>query len=271
MDIQLTEINIYPVKSLAGISIKESILEDTGLQYDRRWMLVDENGRFLSQRKHPKMALAKTRIISDQLIISVKDFGELNIDKKLQTGEKTTVEVWDDHCEAVFLSDQYDQWFSEFLDFKCRLVYMPNDSNRIVDTRYNPDGKIVSFADGYPNLLISEASLADLNTRLDSPVPMNRFRPNLVVNGTLPYAEDSWDKIKIGEIDFTVAKPCARCVLTTIDQENGQKGKEPLKTLSSYRKKDKKIYFGQNLLHANNGILKLGNSLNILKSKISMI
>ncbi|MBX2841700.1 MAG: MOSC domain-containing protein [Flammeovirgaceae bacterium] len=271
MDIQLTEINIYPVKSLSGISLKESNLEETGLQYDRKWMLVDENGRFLSQRKHPKMALAKTRIVNDKLMISENDFGELNIDMNFQLGERTTVEVWDDKCEAIFLDKKYDQWFSEFLDFKCRLVYMPNDSNRIVDTRYNPDGKIVSFADGYPNLLISEASLEDLNSRLNNPVPMNRFRPNLVVNGTLPYAEDSWDLIKIGEINFKVAKPCSRCVLTTIDQKNGQKGKEPLKTLAAYRKKGHKIYFGQNLLHTNRGVLKLGGTLNILKKKISTL
>ncbi len=257
----LSAIYIYPVKGLAGISLSSSLVEERGLQYDRRWMLVDDSDTFLTQRKFAQMALLKVKLTDEGLLVQARGKTDLPIPFGA-TGDKLRVTVWDDTCEAIAVSKASDQWFSEALGISCRLVYMPDYSVRPVDSRYAVAHNYVSFADAYPFLLISEESLADLNTRLEEAVPMNRFRPTLVVKGATPFAEDTWYQFRIGECLFYGVKPCARCVVTTIDQETAGKGKEPLKTLASYRQREHKILFGQNVVFGREGSqIKVGDEV----------
>jgi uncharacterized protein len=218
------------------------------LQYDRRWMLVDTRNQFMTQRKFAGMALLKVSLKETSLEVTAPGMPGLAVPFVPQTTELIPVTVWDDTCQAIVVSKEANKWFSEALQKECKLVFMPDTTLRQVDERYAKNKEIVSFADGYPLLLIGQASLADLNSRLALPVPMDRFRPNLVVNTTEPFAEDKWESIRIEESIFYLVKPCARCILTTIDQQTGVAGKEPLKTLSSYRNFNNKVLFGQNLL-----------------------
>jgi len=257
---------IYPIKSLPGIALTEALVTEKGFEHDRRWMLVDENNLFISQREAPQMT---------QLIISVKDDG-LHIKHKTKNGAITIpfyslgidtdvqVTIWDDTCNATYVSDAADQWFSEMLEIKCRLVYMPDDTRRIVDQQYAPGDLVTSFADAYPFLIIGQASLDDLNERLTEALPMDRFRPNIVFTGGQPFEEDLMGSFTIGNIHFYGVKLCARCIITTINQQNATRGKEPLKTLASYRRKNNKILFGQNLVHHGEGTIAIGDRIEIL-------
>lgn len=264
-EFKLSEINIYPIKSAAGISLKEATVDERGLKFDRRWMLVDENGKFISQRTYPELSLVDINIEKDGLVVNhrTKNFGNLFIPFDVDDEYSKEVEIWDDKCSAILVSNAADCWFSKVLNAPCQLVYMPDDTKRIVDARYTSGKNIISFADGYPFLLIGKSSLDDLNSRLDYPVPMNRFRPNFVFTGGKPFEEDMWKKFSIGQVTFLVAKPCDRCVITTVDQNTGVKELEPLKTLSTFRKKDNKVLFGQNLVHSGTGIIKINDLLKI--------
>lgn len=234
---KITEINIYPIKSLGGISVEKSIVENRGLQNDRRFMLVDENNDLLTQREFSKMALINVDLKTDGLEVSIDGFETLPISKDFSNKQEITVRVWKSYCKAVVANNSINDWFSDVLQTDCRLVQMPETTHRQINNLFNKGNEIVSFADGYPLLIISENSLADLNSRLDKKIPMNRFRPNLVVSTSEAFAEDMWSKIKVNSTIFRITKPCARCVVTTIDQKTGISDvKEPLKTLADYRK-----------------------------------
>jgi len=261
----LSALYVYPIKSLGGIRLDSATVEARGLQYDRRLMLVDAHNQFLTQRKYARMALLKTEISPEGLRITAPGIGTLGVPYRAHTGEKLNVTVWDDTCTALAVGAQADQWFTEAIGFACRLVYMPPETRRPVDERYALSDDAVSFADAYPFLVIGEASLADLNARLAKPVPVDRFRPNFVVSGSVPFAEDTWGHFRIGESEFFGVKPCARCVMITIDQETAQKGREPLQTLATYRAANNKIYFGQNLLYGNQGTrVAVGDKVEIM-------
>jgi uncharacterized protein YcbX len=260
----LTGLYVYPVKSLAGIRLEVAFLDPRGLRHDRQWMLVDQQGEFLSQRRLPRMALIQQQILSDELVLRAPGQAELHLPLTPVLGVPLRVKIWDDICEAKRCGDQADAWFSAFLEQPCQLVYMPADVQRNVDSRYAEPADQTAFSDGFPLLLISEASLEELNTKLDTPVSMARFRPNLVVAGCRPYAEDAWQQIRIGELTFRVVKPCARCIVTTIDPLTAERGVEPLKTLSRYRRDGNKVLFGQNLLHDATGQLACGMSVEVL-------
>lgn len=264
-DLQLQEIYIYPIKSLGGISVPEAEVQQTGFKYDRRWMLTDSEGNFLSQRTFPQMALLQVNIDVYGLLVTHKNnlLSPLTIPFNTPFEKKATVNIWDDVCTASEVSDIANEWFSHALHMPVRLVYMPSDTQRLVDENYANNKEIVSFADAYPFMIIGQSSLDDLNQRLDQPVPMNRFRPNLVFTGGAPYCEDTIDTFSIGDVTFTAVKPCARCVLITIDQGLATKGKEPLKTLSAFRTQKNKIMFGQNLLHKGAGIIKAGDKIEV--------
>jgi uncharacterized protein len=263
--LQVSQLNIYPVKSLGGISKQAVQLCNTGFEYDRRWMLVDENNVFLSQRTHPQMVLLHTAQTDEGFIVSKYNDENLSIiiPYVTEAKKKLKVAVWEDICDAVEVSDEHNEWFSDMLHFKCKLVYMPDDAVRLVDKRYAGNKEITSFSDGYPILMIGEATLEYLNNKLKDALPMNRFRPNLVFTGGHAHIEDEMEKFSINEINFLGVKPCSRCVMTTINQQNAEKGKEPLKTLSTYRMKDNKIYFGQNVLHHQSGIINVGDTIHI--------
>lgn len=270
--IVLSGIYIYPVKSLGGIALQEATIQERGLQYDRRWMLVDQHNHFMTQRKIHRMALIKVKLAKDKLLVSMPSMPDLAVPFVPQTEESVVVTVWEDVCRGIIVSRQANEWFSEALQMPCKLVYMPDDSIRPVDFRYARNNEFVSFADAYPFLLIGEASLEDLNSRLDKAVPMNRFRPNLVVNTSIAFEEDNWRSIRIGEALFHLVKPCARCVLTTIDQQTGVAGKEPLRTLSAYRTINNKVLFGQNAVSVSAGLsVKLGDKVQIVQSTINSI
>lgn len=261
--IKLSGIYIYPIKSAAGIPLKTAQVENRGFQYDRRWMLVDETGTFLTQRQLPRMALITVGLEGDELVVETPNRETLSIPVHLDSGDRISVQIWDDVCDAIPLGEKVSQWFSEFLEILCQLVFMPDNSYRPVNSRYASHNEQVSFTDGFPFLLISEASLQDLNERLAQPMPMNRFRPNLVVSGSVAFAEDTWSSIRIGSIPLSVVKPSERCVITTVDQAQGIRGKEPLLTLAQYRRSNGKILFGQNLIQTELGTLQVGDSVEI--------
>lgn len=258
--LRLQDIFIYPIKSLGGIRMEDAIVEERGFRFDRRWMLVDQSGRFVSQRGFPRLSLLQVELETAGLRVFPKKQPDLNlfIPFDLSEGAEIPVVIWDDQVIGQIVSKSVGQWFSDFLGFDVDLVKMPESAQRKVDSRYAVNFESVSFADGMPYLIIGQASLDELNARLEQPVPMNRFRPNLVFSGGAPYLEDEIRKIRIGTVDFQIVKPCARCVLTTINQETGEGGKEPLRTLASYRTVGYKVMFGQNALALNNGIVKVG-------------
>ena len=270
----LSQLYIYPIKSLGGIALNSANVTNRGLQYDRRYMLVDNNNSFITQRIQPQMALLRTAIEEGKLIVYDKD----NIPEKLYlplVPELSTatamVNIWDDYCEAQYVSEEADKWFSKKLDFSCRLVYMPESTQRKVESSYAIDNYISSFADDYHVLLIGEASLEDLNRRLEESLPMNRFRPNFVMKGGMPFEEDTIGQFSINGINFYGVKLCSRCIVTTTNQETGITGKEPLKTLATYRGFNNKVWFGQNVLCAGEGIIKIGDAIRVIKTKPAMI
>lgn len=260
----LSEINIYPIKSTKGISLHTAIVERRGIQFDRRWMAVDEAGRFLSQRDYPRLALVSTMIEANRLRVHAAGMPELSLPMRPESNEILQVRVHDDITTGRSAGEEAGKWFSNFLGVRCRVVFMTEEIVRPVSPDYARDGDIVSFADAFPLLLISQASLDDLNTRLAVPVPMNRFRPNIVVSGCGAYNEDRWKSIRIGGMIFHLIKPCSRCVTTTVDQETGIQGKEPLATLSQYRKIRGNVFFGQNVIPEKEGILNRGDTVEVL-------
>lgn len=260
---KLQDIYIYPIKSLGGIRLATAQLEERGIQHDRRWMLVDAQGRFLSQRSHPHMALLEVSVLPGGLQITHKtDRGQsILVPFTPETNRMIPVSIWEDQVSGQVVSETAARWFSEMLDMSCELVMMPEKIQRKIDPKYAVKGETVSYADAMPYLLIGQASLDDLNARLEIPVPMNRFRPNLVFSGGTPYEEDGWKTLRIGDAAFKITKPCARCVLTTVDQDTGKKGKEPLRTLAGYRNVEGKVLFGQNMLLLEGSILHVGDVL----------
>ena len=261
----LSEIWIYPVKSLGGIRLSEAKTEDRGLELDRRWMIIDANNKFVTQRAFPKMALIDVSVTSEGLKIlnRTEPDNVLTVPFQPITSQPRTVAIWDDVVEAVTVSNEADQWLSEQLGFPAQLVKMPENTERKADPKYAKNGEIVSFADGYPFLIISEASLRDLNARLESDITMRRFRPNFVISGTAPFEEDQWKNVNIGAASFEIVKPCARCVLTTIDPQTAEKGPEPLKTLATFRKVNNKILFGQNAVARTLATLREGDIVTV--------
>ncbi len=261
---ELVQINYYPVKSLSPVSVTSRSVDDFGLTGDRRWMLVDGEGKFITQRTHPQ--LAKVCVTDSEGFLEVT----LPTDNSFRvaspgTGQAREVCVWGDSVPAVAAAPELSEALSDFLSMPCELVYMPESTFRQVDRAFFNADQRVSFADGFPFLLLSLESLADLNQRLEEPVGINRFRGNLIVQGTAPYEEDQWRRILIGNIEFSVVKPCSRCVMTTVNPKTGKKGREPLMTLAGYRKNEFGVCFGQNLVHLSGGELNVGDRIEVLE------
>lgn len=259
--LKVSELYIYPIKSLGGIKIDKAFVTDRGFQYDRRWMLIDKNNRFISQREHAEMALLTPHIDGEYLTVSAPDGTSINIPLHIDNQELITVSVWDDTCHAQLIDKAADDWFSSQLNLNVRLVFMPDKTLRFTDPKYTRDEQITSFSDAYPFMMIGQASLDDLNQRLEKPSPVNRFRPNIVFTGGIPYQEDTMNDFTINNIGFNGVKLCARCNIITIDQSTAISAKEPTKTLASYRARDNKIYFGQNLVHNRTGVISVGDEI----------
>jgi uncharacterized protein len=257
----VTGLYYYPIKSCGGLSAQQLDIDLRGFRYDRHWMLVDPSGGFLTQREFRHMALIQPEFVEGCLIVHAPDMPPLEVPIN-QPGETMHVEIWrDSGVKAVDQGDAIARWFSEYLKFECRLVRFADDGVRQVDQRYaKRERDQVGFADGYPFLLISEESLEDLNGRMDEALPMNRFRPNIVVRGVDAYAEDGWKTVRIGDVLFDAVKLCGRCAITTTDQQTAERGKEPLRTLAMYHKFDEgSPKFGQNMVHHHTGTLRVGD------------
>lgn len=288
MPIHLTGITFYPIKSTRRVETDEAFVERQGLRGDRSWMVVDEAGECITQRSEPRLALVQARFENGGVAVSAPDMptiripvpssGELAPSTSSESPDRTSnpaedersvngrtfVRIWDDTVEAIEAIGHAGDWFTQYLDRPARLVCMDRPDARKVDPAHavRADDH-VSFADGYPLLLASAESLKDLNRRTNAPVKMSRFRPNLVVSGAEAFQEDAWRKIRIGDVLFDVVKGCARCTVTTIDQDTARRGKEPLRTLNEFRKQDSKVYFGQNLIPANEGVVRVGDVLHV--------
>lgn len=255
----------YPVKSLRGMACERLRIGTRGPEMDRQWMLVDSDGRFLTQRQLPRMALVDVALNPDGLVLNAPGMAALQLPLEGQGGATVSVTVWSDTCEGEPVGAVADRWLSEFLDVDCRLVRFPDTARRQVDTHFARPGDQVGFADGFPLLLITRASVDALNERLETPVDMRRFRPNLVVDGATPHAEDRWRRLRIGELEFEVVKPCSRCPIPGIDPDTGERAAEVLQVLATYRRReDNKVYFGQNVLHRGTGELHVGQAVEVL-------
>ena len=267
MALTVSSLHIYPVKGLKGIDVHAARCTDRGLDNDRRWMVVDAEGEFLSQREVPKMATLWTDLADGALTLSAPDIGSVDVPlDPLPTGS-LRVQVWNSTCDAVPVSPLADAFLSEYLERPCRLVYMPETTRRLSNPRFAGSERLVSFADGYAYLVTGEGSLDNLNARLVArgarPVPMNRFRPNIVVAGAAPWAEDDWKEIRVGDALLRAAKPCGRCQVPTTDQTTGEvTGPEPLATLGTFRDKGEfGICFGMNFVTAATGAIRVGDAV----------
>ena len=264
----LSEIWVYPIKSLPGFRVPDAQVFEKGLEWDRRLMLVDTNHVFITQRVYPEMALFNISVNGHSIQVNDRSNTEthaLIVDMTKVIGTKTIkAVVWDDEVEVMEVNPEYSSWFGRVLKMECKLVCFPEGNPRRIDPGYVKDNKQVSLADGYPFLIIGKESLADLNQRVGLGLSMKRFRPNFVFEGGGPYEEDTWTKFRIGSVNFESVKPCSRCVLTTVDPETGLKGEEPLRTLSVYRRRNGKVYFGQNLIALENGHIYEGDEIKLL-------
>lgn len=256
----------YPVKSLAGISVDHADLTAMGIPGDRMWMLVSESGRFITQREEHRLALLNTAADDDGFVISAPSGEETRLPFRCHPHELTTVRVWKDEVSAAVGPPDARAFFSSYLGYPCRPVYMPDRTARQAG-RYAPDRTPLSFADAYPGLLTSEASLEDLNSRASIHLVMNRFRPNIVISHTLPYDEDSWSRLTLGSAEIACVKPCSRCVVTSVDPETGTSWTEPLRTLAGYRRIDNDVYFGQNFVVSRAGSVRVGDRITIVDRK----
>jgi len=264
---KLSAIWNYPVKACMGVGVPAVTLDARGPVGDRRFMIVDSDGMFITQRSVAKMALIRAELSATRLTLHAPAMPTLSLPLEAADAGRRDVQVWRSQLSAASMGPHAYQWLSDFLGMAAELVRMDERTMRIANPEYAPPETQVSFADGYPILLISEASLDDLNAKLVEPIPMNRFRPNLVISGTDAFDEDSWDSVRIGGVTLDIVKPCDRCTVTTIDQRTGIAGKEPLKTLATYRRRDNKTYFGQNVVHRGLGTLRVGDEVEVLGTR----
>jgi uncharacterized protein len=287
----LAQLSVYPVKSLAGIAVTRWEVAERGLRLDRELMLVDPAGLFVSQREAPRLALVSTELSADQLILRAPPAPPLHLSLARRSSDRLPVIIWNDTVLAEPVDAAADEWLSRHLGAEVRLVRFPDTGHRQVDLGHARSGcegegkgqasvkrsqrgvapprargqfDAVGFADGFPFLLTTEASLADLARRVDLPLTMARFRPNLVVAGATAFAEDGWRRVRVGSIEFDMVKPCGRCVMVNVDPETGEAGREPLRTLASFRNAGGKVLFGWNLLHRATGVLEIGDDVEIL-------
>lgn len=279
----ISSLHVYPIKSCAGHELTRAELDARGIRYDRSWIVVRDDGgppgqlgppgppgpfgplAPLTQREAPALALVQPAISAGGLALSAPGMEDLPV-PRIEEGRTRKVDVWGDLCDGIDQGDDAADWLGTYLDKLCRLLYFKPDFVRPVDPDYAArSGDQVGFADGFPLLMISEASLADLNARLEAPVRMNRFRPNVVVADCPPYAEDTWKRVRAGDLELDLVKPCGRCATTLVEQESGKPGKEPLRTLATYRRFGRPApSFGHNAVHRSPGLLETGMTIQIL-------
>ena len=263
---RLAGIRIYPVKSCGGIPVASAVLEPRGFAGDRRYMLVDERGRFLTQREHPRMATVRVHGADGGWVVEAPGQGTLSLPASLPSGPQRAATVWGDNLRLTEADPAVNQWFTDALAMPCRLLNMSEAHLRRLKPGRGRDGDQVSLADGAPVLLTATASLAQLNERLPRPVGMVNFRPNLIAETVTPFEEDHWGRIRVGEVELDVGWACTRCVLTTIDPETAEKDpdEEPIRTLKTFRRGPEGVMFGQNLIPRRLGTVRVGDPIDIL-------
>jgi len=272
MQYSISQLAIYPLKSAAGETLSQMKLDERGPAYDRSWMVVDHRGQFVTQRKAAAMCLIETTVLQGAISLSAPSMPNLLVsaDVTVNDNRQTKVVVWGDIVDALDCGEEAALWLSEYLKRDCRMVYMPEKSKRLVDPRYATRQQTVGFADGFPLLITSEASLQSFNANLTKhgsslQIKMERFRPNIVISGCDAYAEDSWRKIKIGEITFSLVKPCSRCIIPAINPATGEIQSDIITVLNNTRRRQHNTYFGQNALHASNGVIRLDDTVTVLE------
>lgn len=261
--IVVTSLHIYPIKSFGGVQLESSEIELSGLKFDRSWMLVDPSGEFMTQRSDSRLALFRIEMRNEGMLVSHPGNGRCFVPYQA-SGVSRQATVWKNVCEAQQVNEEVDQWFSETLGQPCSLVRQVETFRRQTSLDYTKPGDYTRFADAFQILVAGEASLADLNSRLEKPLSMNRFRANIIVSGSTAFEEDSWSRFQLGGTEYRFAKICGRCGVTTTDQETAETGVEPLKTLATYRKFDKNVYFGAYFVPESKGIVHVGDCLEVI-------
>jgi uncharacterized protein YcbX len=257
-NVAISALYVYPVKACRGIAVTAARVVERGFEHDRRYMIVDASGRFLTQRELPELSQVRTSIDPSGILLHRQGYSDCLLPFAIDEGPALEVQVWS-HTGRAIAHPAASTWISAVLGRRASIVYMPESHRRPVNPERARPGDVVSFADAYPFLVVSEESLADLNFRLKTPIAMERFRPNIVVRGIAPYAEDTWQRVRLGELEFRAVKRCDRCSVTTVDPDTGVREKEPLRTLAEYRQQEGKVWFGMNLIHDRHGWLGVGD------------
>ena len=262
MAIKIESLHIYPLKSAKGISLTEMKVVKTGPQYDREWMLVDKNNNFITQRTHSQLCKIEQKISADRLFFTDDLNNEFSVPLERTDSEVISIRIFGKETEAEIVSPEANQWFSNFFQQEVRLVRSPEKPSRYTSGNHGPQREIL-FPDGYPLLLTTHETLAELNGKLSTPVRMDQFRPNIVVSGAAANDEEKWVDFNLGSIEFSSVKACTRCKVITVNQSSGESDKEVMQTLKSYRTKDDQVIFGRNLIHHGEGQLKLDDELKL--------
>ncbi len=265
----VTDLFVYPIKACAGIRVDEAHVGAHGFVDDRRWMIVDETGKFVTQRTVPALCRLLLSFAGDSYRIEASGRGSLVFPRRIAVGPHAPVQVWSDHVDALELPE-LSAFLSEVLGGAYRGVFVPDEALRPVNPKRAREGDRVGFADGYPFLMLSRESLAELNRRLaesgEAPLDVRRFRPNVVIAGCArPHEEDDYATLRMGSLGFRMPKACDRCVVTTVDPDTAEKGREPLRTLATYRRWDNAVWFGVNLIHDQQGTLRVGDAVELLE------
>ena len=260
----VSSLSIYPVKSARGVSLKSMRLNSMGPECDRRWMVIDNSGAFVTQRKVPKMSQINIELIKSGIRLSADGFSSCFVTR--QDKERVlTSSVWGAEVEGHDCGDDVALWLSDFLSKDCRLIYMPDNFKREVDNNFARNQELLAFADGFPLLICSQASLDDFNNKLGYKISMNRFRPNIVISGNQAYAEDHWHTIAINGIEFSLVKPCSRCIIPSINPQTGVKEMAVNDALQAHRRRGQDTFFGQNALYNKLGTIQIGDEVKIVK------
>lgn len=263
---RIQSIHIYPIKGLAGISVPSARVQPRGLEYDRRFMLTDPTGKFITQRSHPELTQFETAVEQGLIRVGHRDAGSFSFPAKPKSDNALQTVIWDDTVSSTPVSKEADEYFSDALKQPIKLVGMHDSTHRQVDLTYAKPGDGVSYADGYPILVLGTASIDELNSRLDTLVPINRFRANIIVSGGAPWDEDAWKTFTTVTCRLRLVKPCARCIVIRTDQQTGIRSEEPMATLLTYRRMDKKVLVGMNAIpeqSENPMIVELGQTIEV--------
>lgn len=261
----ISELYIHPVKSMAAQPVSELTFTDLGPKHDRQWMLISDSGKFMSQRHTPVLCRFFPRVSEKGLVIEFEGKHSPMVTFKGHLTPDTDVSVWGDEFRAIDCGNEIAEWLGEMLNNDVRLVEISEHSNRQIDTDYAQKGQYVGFADGFPTLVASSTSLMEFNSHLESPIDMRRFRPNIVIDGAKPYAEDQWQKLRIGELELELVKPCSRCIMPSINPDNATKEMAVNQVLQKTRRKGRETYFGQNALHSSNGKIRIGQPVSLVE------